>query len=192
MNASKRIIVGTALVAAGAGALYLAYSGNRYALGFAGWAAILTGAVLLMNGLSALYAQKHVAPAPQPVSLARTDINLLVRAMASMARADGRIEQREISTIVDICELMLGPTIKPSEIRTLVTSSASEDMAASLERQRDQLDAMARALIFRSCHLVMIADLEIAGVEDQRLHAIGKALGFSQSEMEAMIAQAGT
>lgn len=192
MNGRTLAIIGLGLIIAGAVALYLGYSTGGWGLAAGGWAAILAGAVALMTGASRFMGGFMEPQKSIESSYGEVEIRLLVQSMGAVAAADGKVAQEEIATIAGIHERMLGLTIEHREVAKILSEFTPKfDITARLKADREKLSPVMRQLIVRSCCLVMMSDRAEDGAETGKLHEIGRALGFSDEEVDDMIAMAG-
>ena len=97
-----------------------------------------------------------------------------------------------LDSIARIHEQMLGIRISHEEIREILSEFGPDfDITQRLVESRAKISPTMKRLIVQSCHLVMVSDMEVSGREENRIHEIGLALGFDQSEINDLIASAG-
>ncbi|MCB1429244.1 MAG: TerB family tellurite resistance protein [Nitratireductor sp.] len=183
--------VGAALVIGGAVALYLAYEGASPAFAATSWAAIIIGAMAMMmaasRGLSGFLAPQKAAES----AYGQDELRLLVQTMAVMAAADGKIAGQEIEAIIQVHERMLGLAISADEVSAILSGiGPGFDIAGELERQRNRLSPQFRALLVKCAWLIMMSDFVEHRRETETIHAIGRALGFEESDIDDMVAAA--
>ena len=84
---------------------------------------------------------------------------------------------------------MLGIKIDEAEIREILSEFGPDfDIAKRLDRDRGLISPTMKRLIVQSCHLVMVSDLEIDNSETAQINEIGMALGFSQGDIDDILA----
>ncbi|MGI9350030.1 MAG: hypothetical protein ACR2O3_00590 [Rhizobiaceae bacterium] len=187
------ILFGIALILAGAAGIYSGYSGDDAVIAGSGWGAMIIGTLITLFGFGKRTSDRVENPDPESADHAHAEIRALVQSMGVIAVADKKIRDQEIETIARIHEQMLGIGITDDEIREILSEFTEDfDITKRLARDRGRISPMMKRLIVQSCHLVMISDLEIVRAEENRIHEIGLALGFDPSEIEDLIASAGT
>ena len=181
MNGRVIIALGLFMVVLGGFGLYFA------------WAVIIFGVLTLLGG-AARFMNDFMAPQQAPESeYGPTEIRLLIQAMGAMAAADGRLADEEVATIASIHKRMLGIAIPGAQIREIMTDFlGSFDIALLLAPGRAKLSPPMRGLILNSCYLVPIADRHEDRTETVRIHDIGRALGFTDQQIDDVIAAAAT
>ncbi len=183
---------GLLLIILGSIALFRGYSDQNPAWIAIAWAFIIGGTLALLGGLARKVSDflsykpdnnSHYGPA---------EIRTLIQSMGEMAAADGIIDPREIETIADIHEKMLGIKITDHEVSKILNEFNEKDNI------RDQLDAdqkmvnpAMKRMIIQSCYLVMMSDGDKNPAELTRLYEIGDVLGISRNEVEHLISIAG-
>ena len=204
MRGSIITIIGATLLAAGAVGLYNAYSSEEPLSAAISWGGLILGAIITMLGLTKRGDTEPPAPAvekpvdplkemePSNGDQAQVEIRALVQSMGVVAVADKRIRDQEIAVISSIHEQMLGVSISELEVREILSEFGPEfDIKERLTRNRSKISPSMKRVIIQSCHLVMVSDLEIVHQEENRIQEIGSALGFSENEIEDIIASAG-
>lgn len=188
------LLVGLILFIAGAFGIYTGYSNSDWTISVISWVALIGGAIIAMTG----YGKRASAdlsdePHPEVNDQAHTEIRALVQAMGVVAVADQKIRDQEITTIAQIHEQMLGIKISEEEIRDILSEFGPDfDITGRLKANRSKISPTMKRVIVQSCHMVMVSDLEVVKREENRVHEIGLALGFDQSDIDDMIASAGT
>ncbi|MEM9332195.1 MAG: TerB family tellurite resistance protein [Pseudomonadota bacterium] len=187
------IILGIVLVLLGAAGIYTGYSGENTALAAGGWGALIVGALVTLFGFGKRSSDTIKEPDREIADHGQTEIRALVQSMGVVAVADQKIRDQEIQTIAHIHEQMLGITISEADVREILSEFDNHfDITKRLSRDRAQISPMMKRLIVQSCHLVMVSDLEIVRPEENRIREIGLALGFDQTDIDDLIASAGT
>ncbi|MEM9277147.1 MAG: hypothetical protein AAGA76_01085 [Pseudomonadota bacterium] len=187
------ILIGIALVLAGAAGIYTGYSGDEVLTASGGWVALIVGALVTLFGFGKRTSDKVTTPDRETSEHGQTEVRALVQSMGVVAVADKKIRDQEIGTIAGIHEQMLGISISEEEIREILSEFNNDfDITKRLTRDRAKISPMMKRLIVQSCHLVMVSDLEIVRPEENRVQEIGLALGFDQTDIDDLIASAGT
>jgi len=191
MNGRVIIALGLFLLVLGAFGLYFAYEAGSAVGSASAWAAIIFGVLTLLGGI-ARFMNDFMAPQQAPESeYGPTEIRLLIQAMGATAAADGRLADEEVATIADIHKRMLGIAIPGAQIREIMMEfDGGFDIAGRLAAGRARLSPTMRGLIFNSCYLVALADRDEDRAETVRIHDIGRALGFTDQQIDDMIAAA--
>ena len=189
MRGKFLVFIGVVLILAGAVALYFGYSSQNPAWIAIAWAAIIGGTLALLGGL-ARTVSRFMDNAPDSEShYGPAEIRILIQSMGEMATADGIIDPREVETIADIHERMLGIKISTQEINEILSDfSASDDARRQLNADRKLVNPAMKRMIIQSCYLVMVSDGVKAPAEMTRLHEIGNVLGISGREVDHLIA----
>ncbi len=116
------------------------------------------------------------------------EIHSIIQAMGVVAVADKVVRQEEVDTIASIYEEMLGMKIRDAEIREILSEFDEYfDIEERLTRNRSYISPTMKRTIVQSCQRVMVSDLEIVPSEENRVMQIGKALGFSEKEVNTLI-----
>jgi len=192
MRGNFLALFGIVLVIAGAALLYMGYSSQSPALSAIAWASIIAGALALLSGISRKVSTFMEQRPNNNADYAHAEIRTLIQSMGEMAAADGVIDPREVETIADIHERMLGITITHAEVNEILKEfSASDDIREKLEADRKLVNPAMKRMIIQSCYLVMVADGETDSAELIRLHEIGEVLGITKNEVTHLISIAG-
>jgi len=185
--------IGLVLILAGAVALYFAYEFGNPVWAAIAWAAIIIGAFLLIYGIHRFVSNFLNPPVNVDIQHGPTEIRLLIQSMGVVARADGKVEDKEIETIEAIHARMLGIRINPVEVDEILSEFGPDfDIRTRLEKARSKISPLMKRKIVHACHLVMMSDLQIDASEVSKVHEIGHALGFSDTEIDEIIAVAET
>ena len=117
------------------------------------------------------------------------EIHSIIQAMGVVAVADKRIRQEEVDMIAQIYEEMLGLKIHDKEVREILSEFDDHfDIEERLTRNRSLISPAMKRMIVQSCQKVMVSDLEIVTSEENRVTEIGRALGFSDTEIQTLVA----
>lgn len=116
------------------------------------------------------------------------EIHAIIQAICVVAVADKQVRQEELDTIAAIYKETVGMKIRDEEVMEIL-SEFNEDfnIEERLEENRDFISLDMKKAIIQSCQKVMVSDLEIVNSEENRIMQIGKALGFSVDEVNALI-----
>ena len=199
MRAIFYIIIGIIFILLGAYNLYGGYELEMPMVAAFGFGAIIIGALLGLFGLGQRSKGKKVKEAPNSINSYKEDtaikeqdgaieIHAIIQSMGVVAVADKRVRQEEVDTISSIYEKMLGMKIRDEEVREILSEFDDHfDIEERLERNRSFISPTMKRIIIQSCQKVMISDLEIVRSEQNRIMEIGRALGFSDPEIETII-----
>lgn len=111
--------------------------------------------------------------------------DLLLRCVAAVAGADGRVEDIELDEISRIHREITGQDVPVDRIRSAVEAAwdqggnAMTDIAAA----RWAVDYDARIRIATACYRVLASDGEITGTEARTFNALAVALGVSPEDL---------
>jgi len=196
MRAIIYMFLGFLFISLGAYNLYSGYElENPYVAGF-GFAAIIIGAMMALYGIS----QSRKKPKEmkninsfknEPVEREQDgaiEIHAIIQSMGVVAVADKRIRNEEVETIASIYQEMLGMKIRDEEVLEILSEFDDHfDIEQRLERNRSYISPTMKRTIIESCQKVMVSDLEIVRSEENRIMEIGRALGFSDAEINSII-----
>ncbi len=188
MRANLLLTLGLLLIVAGAILLAFGYSSGHPGWAALAWAAIIGGALTLLWGVSRKVSNFMEQKPNNNSDYAQAEIRTLIQSMGEMAAADGKIDPREVATIADIHERMLGMTITHNEVTQILKEfDASDNIKSKLNNDRKRVNPAMKRMIIQSCYLVMIADGKIHDSELTRIHEIGDVLGISKMEITHLI-----
>lgn len=193
MRGNFLITTGIMLIIVGAALFFAGHSYQDGAWAAFAWVALIGGALSLLSG----FAQKVITfmelRPNNNADYAHAEIRILIKSMGEMAAADGNIDPREVATIADIHERMLGITISADEIHKILSDfDENDNMIETLTADRKMINPAMKRMIIQSCYLVMIADGEKDSAEMTRIHEIGEALQLTRNEIEHLITIAGS
>ena len=177
------------------GIILIIVAGAAFLFGLGPFAIILLVAGLTLFAYGSL---RQVSAVMEPAhahdeDYAPTEIRLLIQSMAAMAAADGKIADQEATTIATIHEQMLGLTISRGEVDEILSEyDEGFDIHSRLEKARVELSPVMRQIIVKSCYLVMMSDTVEDRRETAKIHEIGRALGYNESQVNDMLAAAST
>lgn len=193
------MLLGFLFISLGTYNLYGGYElENAYAAAF-GFAAIIIGAMMAMYAISQRKGKLKDMNTKNPINSYKNDpverepdgaieIHAIIQAMGVVAVADKRIRNEEIKTIASIYEEMLGMKIRDEEVREILLEFDDHfDIEERLEHNRSYISPTMKRSIIQSCQKVMVSDLEIVHSEQNRIMEIGRALGFSDPEINSII-----
>lgn len=199
MRAAIYLFLSFLFIILGAYNLYSGYElENPYVAGF-GFAAIIIGAMMAMyaitqrrkksNNMSkknSINSYNNEAVEREPDGA--IEIHAIIQSMGVVAVADKRVRQEEVETIASIYEEMLGMKIRDEEVREILSEFDDHfDIEKRLENNRSYISPTMKRTIIQSCQKVMVSDLEIVRSEENRIMEIGRALGFSDAEINSLI-----
>ena len=191
MRGNFLVAIGIVLIGAGAVLLFIGYTSTDAAWAAVAWAAIIGGVIALLAGISRKVASFMDQRPNDNADYAHAEIRTLIQSMGEMAAADGVIHPREVETIADIHQRMLGITISHDEVSEILTEFHHDDnVHEKLQADRKMVNPAMKRMIIQSCYLVMISDGDEANTELTRLHEIGDALGIAKNEVEHLVSLA--
>lgn len=191
MRGNFLVTIGVLLILAGAALLFVGYSSGDAAWAAMAWATIIGGALSLLMGVGRKVTSFMEQKPNNNSDYAHAEIRTLIKSMGEMAAADGVIDPREVATIADIHQRMLGITITPDEVNEILSDfDENDNIDELLKADQKMLNPVMKRMIIQSCYLVMIADGDKAKVEFNRLHEIGESLGIGKSEVDHLISLA--
>lgn len=187
------IVIGIALILAGAVGIFIGYSGEDWLVAGLAWGALIVGALTTLFGFGKRASDRVATPHREVTEHGHAEIRALIQSMGVVAMADEIVRDQELDTIASIHEEMLGIKISRSEIREILSEFGPDfDITSRLVEKRSKISPAMKRTIVQSCQLVMVSDLEVVKKEQGRLREIGLALGFDQTEIEDLIASTGT
>lgn len=202
MRAVIYMFLGFVFISLGVYNLYSGYElKNPYVAAF-GFAAILIGTMMAMYGISISrkkpkeMSNKNSINSTMPLNdeaIEREqdgaiEIHAIIQSMGVVAVADKRVRNEEVETIASIYKEMLGMKIRNEEVREILSEFDDHfDIGQRLERNRSYISPTMKRTIIQSCQKVMVSDLEIVRSEENRIIEIGRALGYSDTEVNSII-----
>lgn len=199
MRAIIYMLLGAIFITLGAYNLYGGYElQNAYAAAF-GFAAIIIGAMMTMYALSQRRKNRKDMNKKSSINSFKNDpierepdgaieIHAIIQAMGVVAVADKRVRKEEVETIAGIYEEMLGMKIRDEEVREILSEFDDHfDIEERLKRNRSFISPTMKRTIIQSCQKVIVSDLEIVRSEENRIMEIGRALGFTDPEINSII-----
>lgn len=200
MRALFYMIIGILFIFLGAYNLYGGYEFEIPLFAAFGFGAIIAGALFVLYGLSQRSKNKKAKQTPSSINSYKNDnaireqdgaieIHAIIQSMGVVAVADKRVRQEEVDTISGIYQEMLGMKIRDEEVREILSEFDDHfDIEERLTRNRSFISPSMKRIIIQSCQKVMVSDLEIVPSEKNRIMEIGRALGFSDTEITTLIA----
>ncbi len=194
------MFLGILFIGMGAYNLYAGYELEKVYVAAFGFGAIIIGAMLAMFGVSIRRKSRKMTKEKNPINSYKDDpverepdgaieIHAIIQSMGVVAVADKRVRNEEIKTIAAIYEEMLGLKIRDEEVREILSDFDDHfDIEERLTRNRSYISPAMKRSIIQSCQKVMVSDLEIVRSEENRIMEIGRALGFTDPEIETLIA----
>lgn len=121
--------------------------------------------------------------------LSETGRDLMLRAMISMAAADGRVDGVESVTVSAIFEKVAGESVTEDSIASVAADIKRGDrtLTKALESAAGDLDKVAKDGIVRAAYLVLVADGKVAPPERTRLLNIGRALDMPEDDINTIL-----
>ncbi len=200
MRALFYIILGLLFICMSIYNLYGGYELEKPLIAAFGFGGIIIGALFTLFGFSQKGNKKESKQTMTSINSYKDDtadreedgaieIHAIIQSMGVVAVADKRIRQEEVDTIAGIYEEMLGMKIRDEEVREILSEFDDHfDIEERITRNRSYISPAMKRTIIQSCQKVMVSDLEIVRSEENRILEIGRALGFSDQEIETLIA----
>lgn len=186
------IITGIILILAGAYGIYNGYSGDNWGMAGVGWGALIIGTLSILFGVGKRASDKVASPHNEVTEHAHAEVRALIQAMGVVALADDKIRDIEVETIVNVHDQMLGLRISHEEVKEILSEFGPDfDIVGRLTANRGKISPSMKRTIVQCCQLVMVSDREVVPNEKSKIHEIGLALGFDQTEIDDMIASTG-
>ena len=114
--------------------------------------------------------------------------NWVLWAMAAVAAADGKLDDREIRLIQQVYRGQSGRLLSPTEITAAAEAHARDGCPlARLAAAADRLDEGTKEEIIRASYLVLLADDRVAGEERKTLKDIAAALKVPEIHFGAIL-----
>ncbi len=146
------------------------------------WAVMLVGLILFLYGViqRAIVSFDDTTTdtaAVRPNRSAELD-TYMVRSMMAMASADGRLDEREVTTISRAYEAITGMPLPAAKVREMATMMANRDTSIydELGRIEGRMSPATKAMIMKATYLVLIADSDAAEAEQNRIADVAQAL----------------
>ena len=110
---------------------------------------------------------------------------VLLRAMAAVAAADGSVGDRELETILEIYADVTGEEASLEELREIVEAGweGGADPAGFVSSLGAGAPLDAKLRIARACYRVLSADGEITGPEAHTFNAVVRGLDLSRKDV---------
>lgn len=124
------------------------------------------------------------------MSVARTELKLLLKCLISMAVSDNQLHQKEIETIQQILRELVGYKISQEKIQ-----EASDEILSTQGHHTHNLHSAIAAntseqmkdLIVKATYLVMISDGKVVDNETERLADIAAQLGVDDDRFMRLV-----
>ena len=199
MRAIIYIILGIVFICFSIYNLYGGYELENPFIAAFGFGGIIIGALLTLFGFSRRGSNKKGKQTMSSINSYSGDsaerepdgaieIHAIIQSMGVVAVADRLVRQEEVDTISGIYEEMLGMKIRDEEVREILSEFDDHfDIEERLTRNRSYISPAMKRIIIQSCQKVMVSDLEIVRSEENRIDEIGRALGFTDNEIETLI-----
>lgn len=199
MRAIIYMLLGLVFISLGAYNLYGGYELEEPSWAGFGFATIIIGTMMTLYGISQSRKKSKNMSNKNPINSYKDEaiereqdgaieIYAIIQSMGVVAVADKRVRQEEVDTIAGIYEEMLGMKIRDEEVREILSEFDDHfDIKQRLERNRSFISPSMKRTIIQSCQKVMVSDLEIVRSEENRIMEIGRALGFSDPEINTII-----
>lgn len=147
----------------------------------------LTGAFLLVVGLRERlqYRRARASISTEPEHKPRSQTELVVRIMATLAATDGDLNDDKIAVLHRIFSQVDGDPAGTEPVRELIEKAVSNDIASEILAAENSLDAPARDFILNSCYLLAEAMDDPGPAQEDLLVKVAAALGMSELGLSA-------
>jgi uncharacterized tellurite resistance protein B-like protein len=117
-----------------------------------------------------------------------TAADWILKTMAAVAGADGRLNACEVELIQMVYKRQTGKVVEVSGIVRAVQAYATKhDLLAELSATAGGMSAELKEEIIRAAYLMLLADEHIAGKEREKLREIAAALQISETHLSAIV-----
>jgi uncharacterized tellurite resistance protein B-like protein len=117
-----------------------------------------------------------------------TEADWIIKAMAAVAAADGRLNAREVALIQAGFESLMGRSVEVSGVFLAVQAYATRrDVLAELSAVAGSMSQETKAKIIRAAYLMLLADTRAAEEELEAVKGIVAALQISESQFQAIV-----
>jgi uncharacterized membrane protein YebE (DUF533 family) len=189
MQGVKNIIVGFIFMAAGGGLLMALDLGG--VLKYAVWCLIAVGAVMVVGNLYQFLGPGSAGADAEEAYKSSSTARLLLQSMLTTAVADDHIDDDEVNAIIDACETVVHEHLDPDSVRRLATlvEQRGDAILEEIRYEGKMLNLDARKAVINACVMVLMADGTNDIRETAAVNAIGRQLGFSDDETQAIVAE---
>ncbi|MGD9868436.1 MAG: TerB family tellurite resistance protein [Hyphomicrobiales bacterium] len=120
---------------------------------------------------------------------AKKDRDLILRAMVSMAVADGKFCEGETETVRHAYLDVAGKPITEKDVASAAKACQQESgsLVDELCACQTRLDRDTKETLLKACYKVLLADGRIAGRERKRLHDYANALKIPEIHLTAIL-----
>jgi uncharacterized tellurite resistance protein B-like protein len=117
-----------------------------------------------------------------------TEADWIIKAMAAVAAADGRLNAREVALIQAGFESLMSRSVEVSGVFLAVQAYATRrDVLAELSAVAGSMSQETKAKIIRAAYLMLLADTRAAEEELEAVKGIVAALQISESQFQAIV-----
>lgn len=115
--------------------------------------------------------------------------DLMLRAMITMAQADGDVADVEAATISAIFKKVAGESVDEAEIESAATGilASGQALKADLSAASSTMEKQVKEAIVKAAYLVLIADGEVAAGERKKLFDTANALKMPEIQVSAIL-----
>ncbi|MEJ2518564.1 MAG: hypothetical protein P8Y82_11570 [Methyloceanibacter sp.] len=114
----------------------------------------------------------------------------ILKTMAAMAAADQRLDAREVDLIQRVYEELTGRTVDVGGVVSAVQRYARRDVANDLSSVAGSFSAEAKAAILQGAYRTLACNNHVSQAERHALERVAAALRLTDSEREAILAEA--
>lgn len=190
MHGVTNIVLGLLLLLGGGGLIMAGVLAPGILL-WSSWAIAGFGFAMFGTGLFQAFGGAGAVDAEEAYRHSAT-VRLLMQGMLTTALADGELNDEEVTTIADACEEVIHEPLDPESIRQMGDQIRKKGDAVFHEigYEAKMLNLSARKAVVDACALVLMLDHDVDARKSAAARAVAQHLGFSETEAEAMIAQA--
>jgi uncharacterized membrane protein YebE (DUF533 family) len=116
-----------------------------------------------------------------------TEADWILRAMITVAGADGRLNAREVGLIQTVYQHETGRSVDVSGVVLAVEAYAKRDLLTELSIAAGSMTRATKEKIIRAAYSTLLVDKRVAGDEDKSLKQIAAALRISESELDTLV-----
>lgn len=124
------------------------------------------------------------------VQVTRTELNILLKCLVSMAASDRQLHQKEVDVLQLIVRQFVGQEVSESTIQETyedILATQKHPIRDYLSTIGKDIDAEMKELIIKSSYLMMISDGKVVDHETEELAEIAAHLGVEDDRLVQLI-----
>lgn len=121
------------------------------------------------------------------IELSEASRDLMLRAMISMAAADGDVADVETATISAIFEKVTGDSVESDEIEGLASGVGTIAVVDDLGAAAPSLEGEIKEAVVKAAYLVLLADGKVEAGERKKLFEFASALKMPEIHVKAIL-----